>query len=93
MKNLAQELENKQILIVNAITNVNSECKKSRITNQIISLGPIVFERNDGVFFGPFLLEGKEWRGFYRFSNNVLEIDEFKNTKSKSISIKEFKVI
>lgn len=93
MENIAKTLENKQILVVNAITRVNSESKKSRITNQIISLGSIVFERNDGVFFEPFTLEGKEWRAFYRFSSDTLEIDQFRNSKSKSISIQEFKVI
>lgn len=93
MENIAKSLENKQILVVNAITRVNSESKKSRITNQIISLGSIVFERNDGVFFEPFTLEGKEWRAFYRFSSDTLEIDQFRNSKSKSISIQEFKVI
>lgn len=61
-------------------------------------MGPIVFERiegsiNDGAFFGPFLLDGKEWRGFFRFSNNTIELDQFKSARSKTISIKEFQVI
>lgn len=97
MENIAKSLENKQILVINAITRVNSESKKSRITNQIISLGSIVFERYDGVFFEPFTLEGKQWRAFYRFSNGFnsygLEIDQIGNIRSKSISIKEFKII
>lgn len=97
MENIAKSLENKQIFVINAITHVNSESKKSRITNQIISLGSIVFERNDGVFFEPFTLEGKQWRAFYRFNRGDnyygLEIDQIGNIRSKSISIKEFKVI
>jgi hypothetical protein len=98
MKNTAKSLENKQILVVNAITRVNSVSKKSRITNQIISMGPIVFERiegtmNDGAFFGPFVLDGKEWRAFLRFSSNTIELDQFKSSRSKSISIQEFQVL
>jgi hypothetical protein len=93
MENIAKSLENKTILVVNATTRVNSVSKKSRITNQLIALGSIVFERNDGVFFGPLNFLDSEWRAFYRFENNTIEIDQFKKPQSKSITIKEFKVI
>jgi len=98
MENIAKSLENKTILVVNATTRVNSVSKKSRITNKLISLGLIVYERieggsNDGVFFEPFKFENSDWRAFYRLSSDTIEIDQYKKSKSKSIIIEEFIII
>lgn len=85
-----KSLENRTIKILEAKTMVNSTSTTSRLEGQEIKLGKIVFAREDGVFFENIIMENSEWRPFLRFDNNEIDLDNVKNSKSKSILIKKY---
>jgi hypothetical protein len=85
-----KSLENTTIRILEAKTMVNSTSTTSRLEGQEIKLGKIVFAREDGVFFENIIMENSEWRPFLRFDNNEIDLDNVKNSKSKSILIKKY---
>lgn len=46
-----RNLENKKLLITEAITRSNTVSKRSKINNQFLDLKTIIYERSDCVFF------------------------------------------
>lgn len=86
-------LQGKELLITNSVTKVNSTSKKSRLTNEKIKLGAIVFERDDGVFFDNITFENAEWRPFYRNNTGFIELQNMNNKKACEIIVNEYKAI
>jgi len=83
-------LANTIILITEANTCINSKTNKSRITNKEIALGNIIFERNDGLFFENAIINGEEFRPFFRFENGTFELSPVGNKNKCSIIITNY---
>ena len=81
---------NTTITILEAVTNVNSISKKSRIENASLFIGEEIFKREDGVFFENVNIDGKDFRPFYEFKNNQITLDCVSNPRVKSITVKKF---
>jgi hypothetical protein len=81
---------NTTITILEAVTNVNSISKKSRIENTSLFIGNEVYKREDGIFFENVNIDGKEFRPFYEFKNNQITLDCISSSRVKSITIKKF---
>lgn len=81
---------NTTITILEAVTNVNSISKKSRIENTSLFIGNEVYKREDGIFFENVNIDGKEFRPFYEFKNNQITLDCISSSRVKSIIIKKF---
>ena len=99
MKNTAQSLENKQILVVNATTIVNRKSKKSRICNKTISLGSIKktyvstginCPDSYSTEFNIIVIDGKDFKPV--LYNNELTFYAQDN-RTKNIEIEEFKIV
>lgn len=86
------ELQNTTIVALEAVTNVNSVAKNSRFTGSEFTLGNVVFERNDGVFFENVVFDGNEWRPFLRFSTNIIELSNMNKKNACPILVKTFKI-
>jgi hypothetical protein len=81
---------NTTITILEAVTNVNSISKKSRIENTSLFIGNEVYKREDGIFFENVNIDGKEFRPFYEFKNNQITLYCISSSRVKSITIKKF---
>ena len=99
MENLAKSLENKQILVIDAVTLVDHQDKKSRICNKKILLSEIkkdYFIKNlDGddsyvAEFDIITIDGKYFKP--EFHNNKIKLWA-KTYRAKNIDIEEFKVL
>lgn len=99
MKNTAQSLENKQILIVNATTIVNRKSKKSRICNKTISLGSIKktyvsagINGSDSykIEFNIIVIDGKDFKPVF-YGNEFTFYAQ--DNRTKNIEIEEFKIV
>ena len=87
-----KNLENKTIILLDVVTNANSISKKSRLLNKEITLGEIVYTREDGCFFENILIDGQIWRPFLLFSNNTIDLDCISNSRNKTITIKKYNI-
>lgn len=87
-----KNLQSKNILIIDAQTNVNSVSKKSRMTGQEFLMGKIIFERNDGMFFDNVTIKGELFRPFFRFASSKLELSPVGNNKKSLITINTLKI-
>jgi hypothetical protein len=88
----ATTLANQTIVVIDAITNVNSKSFGSRILDSEFKLGSVVFERNDGVFFENISFEDCIWSVFFRFESNTIELTNTNNKKASTITIKKFQI-
>jgi hypothetical protein len=85
MKNLA----NKEITIVDAVTNVNTMSKTSAMTGKTIKLGELFFEREDGNFYNT-VIDGINYQVFHSFATNVFWLNRHDSTRAKTITVKEW---
>lgn len=87
-----ETLANKNIKILESITNVNSISKNSRINNSIIKIGDSVFEREDAIFYENIEIENNIFRPMLDLKQNEIFLDCINNRKVKSINIKKFDI-
>jgi hypothetical protein len=85
-------LQGKTILALEAKTLVNSKQNVSRFTNQKFTLGSIIYERYDGLFFENIKFENCEWRPFLRFETNMIELDNMTKRKACTIIVKKYQI-
>jgi len=81
---------NRTIKILEAVTNVNSVSKKSRIEGDTLFIGKEVFKREDGIFFKDVIIDGKTFRPFFNFTTKYIYLDCVGNSKVKTITIKKY---
>jgi hypothetical protein len=84
-----ETLQQQVILAVKAKTITNSKENVSRFTNKEFKLGNIIHSRYDGVFFENIQFEGAEWRPFFRFKTNEIELSNM-TKKSKEIYVTQY---
>jgi len=81
---------NTMIKVLEAITNVNSVSKNSRITGMFLYIGNVVYKRSDGIFFENIKINENNFRPFYDFKTKEIFLDCVNNKKAKNIIIKQF---
>jgi hypothetical protein len=84
------ELQGQTILALEAKTLVNGKKNVSRFTNEEFILGSIIFERYDGVFFENISFENSEWRPFFRFETNQIELSNMTKKNACPITISQY---
>ena len=88
----SSKLQGQTILAVEARTLVSGKNNISRFTNQEFTLGSIVYERNDGVFFENISFENAQWRPFLRFENNSFELSNISKKNACDIIINKYQI-
>ena len=83
-------LQNQTILALDCKTLTNSKNNVSRFTNKEFRLGSIIHERYDGVFFENISFENSEWRPFFRFKSNSIELSNMTKKNACAILIRKY---